>query len=362
MVEKRFHWKFWYSAVLYALVVLTAGYFGLRYLWDYAAAYEQARPYHAIDGYMAQLTPQYICDRSQDLIDTIDHHIQSEEACRAVIAEAVSGGLTYAKKTSECTDTRIVYVLRTGNRVIGTVELAPEGEAVMGYTPWAVISDSFDLSYLVTDTVATTVPEEFSVFVNGSRLTEQYITEEGIRYSNLKDYYGEYDLPTIVSYAAGPCLGKISLTVEDTAGNPVVINEDTDYNQFLDNCSPEEKDQMKALIDEFISRYIRFSNSSRDVAKGNYNYLMPLVVKNSPLAARLKGALGALNYGAPQRYQIKSVELNWCTDIGDGRYICDVTYVVDIRVNKEMVENVFQVKLVILRSDKDLRVETLRNY
>lgn len=42
--------------------------------------------------------------------------------------------------------------------------------------------------------------------------------------------------------------------------------------------------------------------------------------------------------------------------------MCSTPKVVDIRVNKEMVENVFQVKLVILRSDKDLRVETLRNY
>ncbi len=362
MAKKTFRWKFCHSALLYGLVVLAAGFFGLRYLWNFAEAYEQARPYHALDAYMAQLTPEYICDESQELIDSIDHHIQSEEACRAVIAEAVSSGVTYAKKTSECTDTKLVYVLRTGNRVIGQVELAPEGETVMGYTPWAVTADEFDLSYLVSDTVSTTVPEEFAVFANGSQLTQAYITEDGIRYSNLEDYYGTYDLPAIVTYAAGPCLGEISLTVEDGEGNPVTITEDTDYNRFLDNCTQEETARLEKTVGDFISRYIAYSNSSRDVARSNYNQLLSLVVKDSALATRFKDALGALNNGRPQRYEIKSVALNWCTDIGQGRYLCDATYVVDIRVDGEMVENIFHIQLVLLDSGEKLLVESMRNY
>ena len=362
MAKKKFRWKFCYTAILYGLVVLAAGFFGLRYLWNFAEAYEQARPYHALDRYMAQLTPAYICDGSQELIDTIDHHIQSEEACRAVITEAVSGGVTYAKKTSECTDTRLVYVLRAGNRVIGQIELSPAGETVMGYTPWAVTGDQFDLSYLVSDTVSVTVPEEFAVFANGSRLTEQYITEDGIRYSNLNDYYETYELPAIVTYTAGPCLGEISATVEDGAGNPVTITEDMDYNQFLDNCDQEEAEQLEETIGNFISRYIAYSNSSRDVARSNYNRLLTLVVKDSALAMRFKDALGALNNGRPQRYEIKSVVLNWSTDIGQGRYLCDATYTVDIRVDGEMVENIFNIQLVLLRSGEKLLVETMRNY
>ena len=138
MAKKKFRYGFLLFTVIYALLILTAGYFALSYLWDFAEAYEMARPYHAIDAYMEELTPDYICDRSSELIATIDHHIQSEDACRAVIKDAVSGEITYAKKASECTDEKMVYILRTGNQVIGRVELAPEGEAVMGFTPWAV--------------------------------------------------------------------------------------------------------------------------------------------------------------------------------------------------------------------------------
>ena len=45
------------------LFLLLPAFFGLRYLWNYAAAYEMARPYHAIDTYMEALTPEYICHR-----------------------------------------------------------------------------------------------------------------------------------------------------------------------------------------------------------------------------------------------------------------------------------------------------------
>ena len=362
MAKKPFRWGFAIFALVYALLILAAGYFALSYLWDYAAAYEMSRPYHAIDAYMEALTPDYISDRSEDLINAIDHHIQSEEACRAVIANAVSGGVTYAKKASECTEDKMVYVLRTGNRVIGRVELVTQGESVMGFTPWAVASDSYDLSYLLTDTVSVTVPESFRVSVNGAQLTEAYRTEEGIRFSYLEDFYEDYTLPTIVSYTAGPCLGEISLTVENADGAPVVIDDTTDLNSFLDNCTPETVARLDSFMNDFVKSYIRFTNSSADVARLNYNMLMGIVRSGSPLAKRCKDALGALRYGASQRYKIKSVAINWCTDIGDGRYLCDVTYVVDIRVSGEMVENIFNMKIVVVEQEGTLLAETLRNY
>ena len=362
MAKRKFRWTFYHSATVYALLFLIAAFFGLRYLWDFAAAYEQARPYHAIDGYMAQLTPDYICDRSSELIDSIDHHIQSEEACRAVIAEAVSGGVTYAKKSSECTDEKMVYILRTGNRVIGRVELAPQGEAIMGYRAWAVSSDSYDFSYLLTDTVSTTVPAEFPVYVNGALLNESYLAETGLRYSYLEDFYESYELPTIVSYAAGPCLGDISLSVTDTAGNPVTIDQDTDLNVYLDNCTEEEVAELDAFMYDFIRRYVRFSNSSSDVAKTNYYYLLQDIVADSPLAKRCKEALVGMAYGVPQNYKIKSTQINWCTNIGNNRYLCDVTYVVDISVRREWVENIFNIKIIVVQDADDLKAETLRNY
>ena len=362
MAKKKFRYGFLLFTVIYALLILTAGYFALSYLWDFAEAYEMARPYHAIDAYMEELTADYICDRSSELIATIDHHIQSEDACRAVIKDAVSGEITYAKKASECTDEKMVYILRTGNQVIGRVELAPEGEAVMGFTPWGVSSDRFDFSYLISDTVSTTVPANFHVYVNGAELDETYITKDNIPFSYLEDFYGDYELLSIASFTAGPCLGEISLTVADSQNQTVTIDENTDLNQFLDNCTQEEKDALADYMADFIRRYVRFSNSSSDVAKTNYYYLMQDVLEGSPLALRCKEALVGLYYGVSQSYEIRSSQINWTTNIGNDRYLCDVTYVVAVKEKREYIEQTFNIKLIVVNQEGDLLAETLRNY
>jgi len=152
------------------------------------------------------------------------------------------------------------------------------------------------------------------------------------------------------------------LTVTDTEGNPVEITEDTDFNAFLDNCTEEERTSLDAYMSDFVRRYVRFSNSTSAVSKANYYDLAQILLKGSPLDKRCKGALEGMAYGVSQRYKIKSTQINWCTDIGNDRYLCDVTYVVDIMVSREWVENIFNVKLVVVRDGNSLKAETLRNY
>jgi hypothetical protein len=107
--------------IVYAVVVLIAAAFGLSMFWNYMDAYEDSRIKNTMEAYMAQLTPQYICDRSGELIDGIDHGLQSEEACAQVIMDFLSSEITYVRKSSECTDTRTVYMLRAGGKTIITI-------------------------------------------------------------------------------------------------------------------------------------------------------------------------------------------------------------------------------------------------
>ena len=74
--KKRRSWGFAIFMVLYALVVLGAAAWGLIKFWDYLDAYEQSRIQNPMDAYMAEVTPAYVCDRSSDLIDSIDHQLQ----------------------------------------------------------------------------------------------------------------------------------------------------------------------------------------------------------------------------------------------------------------------------------------------
>ena len=349
--------------VLYAVLFLGLTYWGLGKLWDFMDAYEVSRPENTIVAYMEQLTPDHICDGSAALIGQIDHHIQSEEECQAVIKDAVSGGVSYAKKTSECTDTKIVYVLRSAGKVIGKVVLEPQGEERYGFTPWAVTEDSFDLSFLLTGTVSATAPHNYTVSVNGNALTEDYATETGIQYSLLEEFYDRYEgLPYQVSYTAGPCLGQISLQVTDPEGDPVTIDENTDFNAFLANCSADELAQLEEFNKDFIKAYINFLTSTRDNRTANHKALKAYLLTGSDLATRVKNAVDGLLFGQSKSDKLVELTVNHAVKISDDRYMLDVTYVVDTKGRQGVVQTTNNAQYVVVQTEEGLKAEMLLSY
>ena len=257
MAKKNKHHKkrglgwFFFGMFVYAAVVLGAAYFGLKELWAFLESYEASRDYHAINSYMEQLTPEHICDTQSDLIAQIDHNIQSEDACRQVLLDALTEKITYARKASECTDTKQVYVLRSGKQVVGSFAIKAQAADEYGFTPWVFAEESFDLSYLIGSSVSATAPMDYPVIVNGVQLDDSYVTgqtSEQIEF--LEEYYEEYDLPVFYTktYQAGPFLGDFAIEVTDPEGNLYVFDEAAfDKEALVANCSTEETDRKSVV-------------------------------------------------------------------------------------------------------------------
>lgn len=348
--------------LVYALVFLCFTAWGLGYFWDFIDAYEISRPKNTIDAYMEQLTPEYIADQCADLIAQVDHNIQSEESCREVITGAVSEGVTYAKKVVECTDTKLVYILRSGGKIIGQVQLEPLWQESFGFTPWEVTADSFDLSFLLTDTVSTIAPHDYPVRVNGVVLDGRYITETGIPYSALEEFSEEIELPYMVSYTAGPCLGSISLQVTDPEGTAVTIDEDTDMNTFLTACTEQEQKALNAFNQQFIKRYVGLLTSKYNTRYDNYDALLPYMNPGSDLASRTKNALEGLAFGRSNLDQVTSITTNKSIRLDENRYVCDITYVVNSLRYVGWVQSTTNVKVIIVNTDDGLKADTLITY
>ena len=361
--KKRRSWGFVIFMVLYAVVVLGAACWGLGKFWDYMDAYEDSRIKNTIDAYMEDVTAQYVCDRSGDLIDSIDHHLQSEEACEQVILDFLSGGITYARKISECTDTRMVYVLRSGGKVIGKVELVPQGEERYGFTPWAVSTDSFDLSFLIGGTDTITVDHTMQVYAGDVLLDSSYVTETGLKYDAVKEFYGELELPYKLTYTAGPILGETVLHAVDAKGNTVVITEEADLDPYLNNCTQTVYEELDAFNENFIDRYVCYLTSRKDNRLYNYDRLIPLLVDGSDLETRITNAYEGLAYGQSQSDTIVSFTSNHIIDLGDEQYLCDVTYEVDsLGRDGELYRSVNNVWLFLVRTDDGLKAERLLSY
>lgn len=347
---------------VYALLFLGLALFGLSRFWDYMAAYENSRPQKAIDAYMASLDIRHVQDGSGDLIAGVDSRLQSEEACREMIADALRGGITCARKLSECTDTKMVYMLLSGGKTIGKVTLEPLAADRYGFTPWAVSGDSFDLSFLMGQEVTVTVPYDHSVTVGGIPLTGDYITESGIPYPYLKDYYAHYAPPYMVTYRVPALLGTSEIQIADAMGNPVSAGEAGEESHGLNNCTQAQAAALEEITRDFVDSYVAFTSCANDDRTGNYQRLIAYMVPGGTLAQRMYDALGGLKWVSDRNARILSVDINRQVRFLDGRYLCDVTYVVSAREQAGMAETTQNLRILFVDTEDGLRAESMISY
>lgn len=349
--------------LLYAAIFLSIAALGLMLFWGYMDAYEDSRIKSNIEAYVANVTPQYIYDRSGDLIDSIDHRLQSEEACKKVIMDFFSHDISYARKISECTDTKMVYALRYGDKVIGQVEFEPSGKKRFGFTPWKISKDSFDLSFLISDKTIITVDSTMKAYVGDVLLDESYVTEAQRKYEPVKDFYDEVTLPYKVTYSTGPILGEVDLHAVDANGNTVQITEEADLNVYLNNCTETVHNELDTFIQDFIDRYSRYLASTKVNRQYNYQQLTPYLLNGSDLKKRISHAYDSMQWGKSESDTIVEFTSNYLIDLGEGKYLCDVTYSVD-SLGKDGVihRTVSNAQVFLVRTGSGLKAERLLSY
>ena len=365
--HKRTGLRFAIGMMVYAIVILTAAFFGLKWFWGFIEAYELSRPHIAIDAYMEQLTPEHIAESCEDLISYADENLQSQEECRQILLDAVSGEITYARKASECTESKQVYVLRSGKQVVGSFEIVAGAEDEYGFRRWSFSSEQFDLSFLKrTETLKITVPQGYPVYVNGVELDETYrIDQVTESFAELKDYYGTYDLPVFVlnTYEAGPFLGReYAIEAKDAQGNPFTYDETFDKYQLIHNCSESEEQELKTFLDKFLDVYVIFAGCANDAPQLNYTNVMKYVVPGSNLQSRMLQALEGMQFAQSQGDQVAEVAVHHYVRLADGVYLLDVTYKVNTRGYDGVVQTTTNTRLVVTRSEGKLLVESMMDY
>ena len=353
--------------VVYALAALTGIFFGLKWFWGYMEAYEASRPHVTIDAYMATISREAIVDRCDVIIEKADLNIQSEEECRKFLENAISGEITYARKASECTDTVQTYVLRSGGQVIGSFSIEAGPEDAYGFTPWHLRKENFDLSYLMgAQTVSVTVPQGYGVWVNGVKLDESYILEEQRRdYALLENFYKSYDLPQLVlqTYQAGPFLdAEYQMEVYDPEGRPFVMDESFDENVLIELKDEEKILMLEAYVEEFLDVYVLFAGCANDLRYSNFNKVMKYVVPDSTLAQRMTDAMEGLEYAQSRGDKVVDIQIHHLVEMVPGIYMCDVTYLVDTTGHDGVVQVTNNVKMVVVKEDGKLLVESMIGY
>lgn len=362
MAKRKKSHGFLLGMILYAVVFLVLTAVGLKFFWGYMEGYEQSRPRNTADAYVKALTVEKMVSKAEPWFSRLDHTLQSGEACMEIIRDALGEAVSYAKMAGECTDTRQVYVLRCGKQVIGRMAMEAEAADKYGFSRWNVTEESFDFSYLEGEPVRVTVPETYRVSLNGQALDERYITESGIHYPLLEEFYGQYELPTLVTYQADNFLGQLTLEVVDSTGKAVSVDENTDVNTLLGNCTDAERTELKSLTEGFLQKYVQFCGSANKSVTRNYYQMKEYLVPEGELARRLLSAFDGLSYAQSHGDGINTVEIHHFIRLDAERYLCDATYVVDTWGQKGLVQTTNNMKIIALQTKNGLRVEAITSY
>lgn len=354
--------RFALGMVIYALVFLLITAAGLAVFWNFIEAYELSRPRNTVDAYVAGLSEEKLHQKAQSLLSDLDSNIRSEEESMQVILDSIGDRITYAKKTGESSEQQQVYVLKGGRQVIGQVTITAGEPDIYGFTRWTATESSFDFSYLLSEPVSVTVPEDFQVSINGKLLDENYITETGIGYPALEDFAEDYDLPEMVTYTADRFLGNLLLEVAGRNGESVILTSETDMNSLIPTCSEQEQAEIEPVVKEFLNRYVAFTGSSNKAVGRNFSKLKEYMVPGGALEKRLATAVDGLKWSQSAGDTIKQVTMNHYYDLGEEGYLCDVTYILETIGKKGAVETTNNMKLILVSTDKGLKVEALSVY
>lgn len=361
--KKRKSYIFPIFLAVYTVLFLVGAAFGIQYLHGYLADYETSLPYNATDKYMQSLTADHICEKASALLDQIDPAVQTASEALAEMKAALTEPFTFSKSIKQSTDTKLVYHVRCGLNVIGTFEIEQGPADENGFSSWVVTKDSYDLSYLLKDGFSFTVPHNASVIVNGKQLSDASVTETGIQYEELEIYYKdhpEYQLPTLTTYQVGKHLGLPVVEIKDHQGNP--LNPEAERVTFLGNCNADELAQIDTITENFIGSYIHFTSQTNNDLQGNLAKLCNYVVPKGALEQRMRDAMRGLSWVTDRNVSIKSIETNYSLNVGEGRYLCNITYIVDTSDISGQIQSVCDVMVVYVMTDDGLKAESMLNY
>lgn len=349
---------------LWVIALTAAAAFGLSKVWSYAEEFEQAQPEPVMDEYVASLNANLSNETIRNTMADMDHEMQSDEECVEIIESMLSGGVTYSRGPSAGREGSICYILKCGQGSFGKVWLREDKSVESQYSmyPWEIYEEEFDFTGLYTG-VQVTVPESYSVWLNGNKLDEEYIIEKDIPYDVLKDYYEDYEgLPTKCTYRFDNIIGKLEPVIKNEEGQEVTIDTALDDSQYLRSCSDAELEKLQSFAEGFTERYYVFAAGLYDPTYA-YQRLKPYIKTGSDLDERLKLAFDGLYFAHTKDVKTEDIKVTEAQWLADGIFLCRISaHVTTHEASGQVSEKDENMKLIIVENGGDYRAVSQELY
>ena len=362
---------YWCFLFLYTIILLAVALFGLKILWDFAVKFEDSVPDKVIDGYAANLQRNFLDEGVVNTLAQMPHEYQSDDEVREYVRQMFSGKIDYLETDSGSSDSR-KYMLLCDGRCFGTVTLVkdPTKEAkysVYGYElplpwdlrPWIVSQEEFDFNGLYSS-IEVTVPETYTVLLNGKPLNQDYIVERGIKFDVLESYYDVGpNLPTKVKYRFENVIGHIEPTILDEQGNTVTIDPEQDDSQFITPCDGEQLARLNAFGEKFTYEYLKYISGLNKGA--GYGNLAPYLMPGSDLDIRMQNNQDGLSWAHTSSFRLDSYAMKGALNLGEGYYVCSIVAdTTTLTSGQGEVKNTSELNVLVVDDGNSIRAVSMR--
>jgi hypothetical protein len=364
--------------LIWILLLAYATYYVLQALGRFEEYYEAAEINPVIEAFMEEHKDSLVNQGLADKIRTIEHPFQTEEECLQYVQEGFKDELHYVRTSGAQSDYQAVYSILCGEKEIGKVTLeqtpfVPDDiEIIQKYVkewnlyPWKVVDDNFEFDIeQLSHAIRVTVPEEYTVLINGHPLTEEFIVERGIHYDMLEEYYKiAPELPTKCTYEVNGLFGNVELSYQDEMDQNTEYDPEQDDSQFLQPVSGQMYDRMYTFAYQFSSRYLEFSAGTTDM-QWLYDQLYGYIQKGSELDERLQKAMeGYAGWQHSSRFRFETATLHNVTPLPGDIYVLDVTASANCiqPIGNVRVERSFHIYVKYFTEDDDILAFSVEDY
>lgn len=129
-----------------------------------------------------------------------------------------------------------------------------------------------------------------------------------------------------------------------------------------DDCKGTLRKELEEFAGEYIRRYVAFSADVGFMSTINYHSIIELVVPDGELQNRLHQAFGSFGFVCAKESEVKELRTESCSEVGENRYVVEVSYDTDTRGREDHVTETRNMRLNVIRSGDKLLAEAMTLY
>lgn len=352
-MRKRNRNRFLKALLKYSFCVLILIGILMSILYLYLEKYEQSQLSYAIKEYTTKLEKEKMDDALDVLLEQLNTTIQSKEDVEKNFSDVVEH-IEFHKDVSNTNEKQVSYTLSYNGNTIGSVTFAKsDGHNLFGLPIWKVKKESLDFTSMIIGKTIHCV-DEWSIYVNDQLLDETYVTNTGIPFTGLEQFYYEGNplgFPTMKEYSIPNIIGEVSVKIVSPAG--VELSEESiKGSTFLDGVFEEDQTKVNSFIPSFLSAYVQCLSNANHDETANFENIKPYLVENGVLYNRLQEAIAGMAWANSAGDTLLNVNVNGISNFGGGYLLADVSYTVDTIGTEGAVQSTYNL-IVLLQNKED---------